>query len=179
MGGSRYQFDLTVAGESSDYMKPKVIKNLLPDSEFQDLRNHVQELRGTLEGTAYNDLQFNRWGLYNYPLLYPIHQRLTPRASELFGEMVRPSFAFLSVYGGDGICPRHTDRPPCKYTLDLVLDQMEPWEIFICDEPYLLQEGNALAYSGTDQPHHRHRIQEGNYCTLAFFHYVPINYNKT
>ena len=165
-------------------LKPKIVTEFFDPHVFDDLKNHVTQIRRIFENTPFHDKdaadddRFNRWYWHNLPLLRELHCKpaIINIASEIFGELVKPSYVFLSMYGKDGICPLHTDRPQCKYTIDYCISQKEPWEIFVNDKPYLLNENDALCYSGTDQPHYRNTIQDGNFCNLAFFHFVPINF---
>jgi len=116
--------------------------------------------------------QFRRVGAHNVPFFKAIHKQLDGVASEIFGEPVRSSYVYLSLYNDRGVCPFHTDRPQCKYTIDYCIDQDEEWPIWVDDKPYILQPNDALCYSGTDSPHWREMIK-GKYCWLAFFHFVP------
>lgn len=165
-------------------MRPTIVKNVLPDEVFSDLFVHIREIRRIYEGTPYHDLhhgadnKFNRWFWHNLPLLRRLHYSaaLASIAEKVFPEPVKPSYVFLSMYGDGGICPLHTDRPQCKYTIDLCISQKEPWPIYVNDQPYILEPNQALAYSGTDHPHYRNEIDKGNFCNLAFFHYVPVSF---
>jgi hypothetical protein len=117
-------------------------------------------------------IQFRRRGSHNVPFFVHLHQQLKDAASEIFGEPVKPSYVYLSLYNENGVCPFHTDRPQCKYTIDYCIDQDVEWPIWVDDKPYILQPNDALCYSGTDSPHWREMIK-GKYCWLAFFHFVP------
>ena len=165
--------------------KPYIIQDLFSEDIFTDLRTHVREVRRAFEGTPFEDIneppprKFNRWCWHNLPLLRKLHYHpdLLKKANEIFGEAVKPSYVFLSMYGEGGICPRHTDRAQCKYTIDMCISQRDVWPIYIDDQPYLLEENWAVAYSGTDSPHYRNTIELGNYCNLAFFHFVPVSFS--
>jgi hypothetical protein len=168
-------------------MNPTIIKEVFPGEVFDDLQMHIREVRRAFEGTPFHDRhhdvdnKFNRWYWHNLPLLRRLHysSHLQRIAETIFPEPVKPSYVFLSLYGEGGICPLHTDRPQCKYTIDLCVSQRNPWPIFVSDQPYLLNPNEALAYSGTDHPHYRNTIDPGNYCNLAFFHYVPVDFQGT
>jgi hypothetical protein len=72
---------------------------------------------------------------HNVPFFVKIHQQLVDTASDIFGEPVKPSYSFLSMYKDNGICPLHIDRPQCRYTIDYLIrqTQSEPWPILIGD----------------------------------------------
>lgn len=77
--------------------------------------------------------QFVRRYVHNSPYLVNIHRQLTDYASETFGEPLKPSYSFLSMYEDDGICPLHIDRPQCYRTIDYLIEQEQPesWPIRI------------------------------------------------
>jgi hypothetical protein len=79
--------------------------------------------------------EFVRTYVHNLPFFVKIHHQLADLASGLFGEPVKPSYCFLSMYKDNGICPLHIDRPQCRYTIDYLIrqDQTEPWPIHIGD----------------------------------------------
>lgn len=77
--------------------------------------------------------KFGRRYAHNVGFFVNIHHQLTDYASELFGEKVKPSYVFLSLYDKGGQCPLHIDRPQCRYTIDYLIrqEQAEPWPICI------------------------------------------------
>lgn len=175
-------------------LEPTIIK---PFSEplFLQLRDHVAQLRKAFDapGSQYHDAnategeRFNRWCWHNLPLLVELHHspRLIQRASELFCREVKPSYVFLSMYGPDGVCPLHTDRPQCQFTIDLQIESDGRWPIYIDGDPHILSDGEAIAYSGTGQPHFRAPMNSAKdreslgpctFMNLAFFHFVPTNW---
>ena len=102
-----------------------------------------------------------------------------------------------------GVCPVHLDAPEAKWTFDLCVDQSAPWPIYFSPvqpwpnsepeawhgadweanlkesqqfEPYILQPGQAVVFSGSSQWHYRDAIANSGsqqFCTLLFFHYIP------
>lgn len=118
---------------------------------------------------------FKRKGAHNLPFFIYIHKQLEEVASEIFGEPVKASYNYLSLYNENGVCPFHTDRPQCKFTIDYCIDQDQTWDIYVDDKNYTLKPNDALCYSGTDSPHFREKIK-GKYCWLVFFHFVPVNF---
>jgi hypothetical protein len=83
-----------------------------------------------------DDDQFVRRYAHNVPFFVGIHKQLAEFASDLFGEKVKPSYSFLSMYEDNGTCPLHVDRPQCRYTIDYLIrqTQAEPWPIHIADQ---------------------------------------------
>lgn len=78
-----------------------------------------------------NANKFGRRYAHNLPFLVGIHHQLKEYASDLFGEKVKPSYVFLSMYDKGGRCPLHIDRPQCRYTIDYLIQQesSDPWPI--------------------------------------------------
>lgn len=77
--------------------------------------------------------KFGRRYAHNVGFFVGIHHQLKDYASELFGEKVKPSYVFLSMYDKGGQCPLHIDRPQCRYTIDYLIqqEQDDPWPIAI------------------------------------------------
>lgn len=186
--------------------KPKAQIIDFPRAEFEMVKQHVTEVRRLFDwpGIPYHDanepMKFNRWYWHNAPLLKRLHHSpwLVEKASELAGQRVRPSYCFLSMYGPEGTCPLHSDRPQCQFTIDLLVnyDGAHPWPIYVESqspsptvdpkdgtEPFpangwMLKEGQALFYSGTGQRHFRRPGSEVGLrkADLVFFHFVPLSY---
>lgn len=152
-------------------MKPTVIENFLDENTYNKVKHYTNLQQYPLE---YNH-EFKRMCAHNNPFFRSMHQQLEKVASEIFKTEVRASYCFLSLYGGEGICPKHSDRPQCKYTIDLCIECDKEWDIFIDDVPYTSRNNNAICYSGTDTEHWRNRI-EGRFMNLVFFHFVPIDF---
>ncbi len=100
-------------------------------------------------------------------------------------------------------CPLHQDAPRAKWTLDLCIDQGQPWSIHFSQvRPWLehesfpetgweaevgnnpdnrfialsLMPGEAVLFSGSSQWHYRDPIPEQGskaFCHLLFFHFIP------
>ena len=114
-------------------------------------------------------------------MLHALHHspELLDFAHKTFGVAVKPSYVFLSMYGPEGVCPLHTDRPQCQFTIDLQINSDGEWPIYVDGQPHVLKDGEALCYSGTGQPHFRKPMATDSTATkmdLAFFHFVPINW---
>lgn len=168
--------------------KPQIVTPFSPEI-LQSLSRHVEEVRRLFDwpGIPYHDKdvadgdKFNRWYWHNLPLLKALHnsKEFVRFASEHFGRDLMPSYSFLSMYGPEGVCPIHTDRPQCQYTIDLCLRSDGEWPIYVDDEEFISKPGEALAYSGTGQVHYRKPMRENGTCKfmdLAFFHFVPTDW---
>jgi hypothetical protein len=205
------QIHVAKIGAPSYYvcMETKIIRPF-NDAQFTDIKKHVTEVRRLFDwpGIPYHDVcegveaKFNRWYWHNLPLLRSLHNDpdFIRLACETFGTKVQPSYVFLSMYGPDGVCPPHTDRPQCLYTIDLAVNQDGTWPIYIGEnqgttledcKPFILQEGEAIAYSGVNNRHYRKSMNvdsekilpgkektvvRATYTDLVFFHFADIRW---
>lgn len=112
----------------------QVLRNIFSESSHQAILDYLNSYRSYLPSTG--DETFVRNGAHNPQFFVKIHQQLTGLASEIFGEPVKPSYCFLSMYKDGGQCPLHFDRPTCKYTIDYLIrqEQKDPWPICISGE---------------------------------------------
>jgi hypothetical protein len=136
----------------------------------------VEDIADQMLSVPIQDETFNRHHINDDPNLVKIHEHLEPWLTEYLGKPVKKSYCFLSIYREGGICPKHTDRPQCEYTIDLCVSQKQPWTIYVDDQPFDMQENEAVIYSGTNSPHYRNRLQEGNHCFLVFYHFVDADF---
>jgi hypothetical protein len=171
------------------------------DTTLGQMRALVRELdAGAIE--YHEGEQFGRTLVHNHPFFNEMHQSMLQLASEAAGEELEPSYNFLSLYTSRGLCAPHMDAPSAKYTLDLCIEQSDPWPIYISQvvpwpehytyggedwaerimndpelrfEEYILEPGQAIFFSGSSQWHYRNR-HPGNkegFCNLIFFHFIP------
>ena len=147
---------------------------------------------------------FGRFVVHDEPTLYPLHASMADLVSERIGERVEPRYSFLSLYTKLGRCPVHLDAPSAKWTLDICIDQSEPWPLHlsqvvpwpdgfaddggdwakrVMDDPrhrftsHVLEPGDAMIFSGSSQWHHRQPLTRpgaGSFATLLFFHFIPV-----
>lgn len=169
-------------------MQPQVIKPFSTEV-FKEIQTHIKHVRKMFDhpGMIYHDAnepeqnRFNRWMWHNLPLLKQLHHdpEFIAKVFKVTGKKLKPSYVFLSMYGPEGVCPYHVDRPQCRITVDLCIDQDAVWPIYVDDVAYNLKPGEALVYSGTDQPHYRKPMKDDSqatWCNLAFFHFVPTDW---
>lgn len=152
---------------------------------------------------AHEARAMGRFIVHDEPYFTELQSTIAPLVGELVGEPVEPSYNFLSLYTKLGVCPVHLDAPQAKWTLDLCIEQSEPWPIHFSrvvpwpeEFPYegedwqewikrspglqfqshALEPGQALIFSGSSQWHYREplpRDDRKHFCTLLFLHYVP------
>jgi hypothetical protein len=166
---------------------PKIIRGLFPDETHQAICSFLDERVPLMSlGTPLDrdgDLFVRRYA-HNPPFFVGIHEQLAEFASDLFGEKVKPSYSFLSMYEDNGICPLHIDRPQCRYTIDYLIrqTQAEPWPIHIGDH-MTDQQRLALDESGggrpTDDDAIQARIDQENWHTVLLNPNDAVCYSGT
>lgn len=111
-----------------------VARQLFDPIAHEAIQAFIRE-RVPMMSLGVDDTVFMRRHAHNVPYFAGIHRQLTDYASEMFGEPVKPSYSFLSLYQHGGTCPLHIDRPQCRWTIDYLIqqDQAEPWPIKIGD----------------------------------------------
>jgi hypothetical protein len=180
--------------------KPFLIKNYIPANMLVMFQAHVEELKKD-GSTLRSDNFFKRLATNNDPKFSMFqHKFVAPSLVNRFEWPLVSSYNLLSCYlPGQGECPVHIDRPECFVTVDVCLNQLKPWPLYInssrnfwsngidthfmkdseererikqTSEEFIMEPGDALCYSGTNHAHWRNRIENDNFCDLVFFHFV-------
>jgi len=174
----------------------------------------LETIKGIVRSIRSSDMnvrEFDRFGrmiVHNHPEFTKMQAALTDAVSRHVGEAVEPSYNFLSLYTQMGVCEPHLDAPSAKWTLDLCIDQSDPWPIHFSQiipwpeqapdlgedwesalkndpglhfESKTLQPGEGIIFSGSSQWHYRDslsHVSDGGYCHLLFFHYIPKGTGK-
>lgn len=119
-------------------VEPVIVRSLFDSETHNTIVRYINEFvpfipLSTDRKDPDDESAFGRRYGNDLPFFVNIHQQLTEYASDLFGEKVKPSYVFLSMYEKAGRCPLHLDRPQCRYTIDYLIqqEQSEPWPINI------------------------------------------------
>jgi len=160
-------------------IEPVLVKNFYSSDMIALMQKQMDVLKR--EAKFQDNDRFHRLEYHNHPLFKALHELQIQKAKDLFQADIKPTYCFASMYfEGEGYCPKHTDRPQCKYTVDLCVNQVKPWSFFAeCGDrqyEFLMEPGDAILLSGTDHPHWRDKIQPDNFCDLVFFHYVDQDF---
>lgn len=124
----------------------KVVDDFFSSGSFEKIYDIV--VRQCRMLTSYYDEDFHRTAVHDHPVLTSIHKQITPYASQIFGEELKPSYVFVSNYLNGGICPLHIDRPQCYRTIDVMVhqDSEDPWELCVA-EPWTDEQ--LMNYNGS------------------------------
>ena len=118
--------------------KPLIVKDLFDAETRKTILRFMDDWLPTVRLDSDRQMadspnKFGRRYAHNVGFFVNIHSQLADYASDLFGEKVKPSYVFLSLYDKGGQCPLHIDRPQCRYTIDYLIrqEQKEPWPIAV------------------------------------------------
>ena len=127
-----------------------------------------------------------RYVAYNDPVARFFHRQIAPTVASVAGVPVKPSYVYLASYLSQAELRKHTDRAQCEFSVTFCLDfspepALEtPWPIRLdtADGTVTVYQaiGDGLAYRGTQVPHYRDALGEGQTSTSIFFHYVPADF---
>ena len=178
--------------------KPIIAHNILSKATLSEANAVIAGI-GIGDWEVHEVESFGRLVLHDHPYFTDLQQRLTEQVSNIVNEEVVPSYNFLSIYNGRGVCEPHLDNPHAKWTLDIPLDASALWPIYISSvsewptedvysrdwqpsiksslpfDAFELAPGSGLVFSGSSQWHYRDPapIERNFYSHMIFFHYVP------
>lgn len=152
-------------------ISPTIIKNFLSETELkwtQDYYNNFDKSK------MYYNRDWHRYEIDNGEVSSKILNSKVDQAKEIFkSDTLLPTFSFFAKYTGNAFFPKHKDVNACTYTLDFCLHQSEPWDLWVDDKNYTLQENEALAFYGEAQDHERKMMPNPkNEVSLIFLHYA-------
>lgn len=106
-------------------------------------------------------------------------ERLWPIIENILGEPLLPTYSYARLYSNGDILAKHTDRPACEISITLQLGKSHEysWPIYMGGFEYVLEEGDAVLYSGCDVEHWRDECKgpEGYFSGQVFMHFVRAN----
>jgi len=161
----------------------RIVRSLFDDETHGKIIEYLDKWVPLLP-LSRDDTDFVRLYYHNPPTLVAVHHALKDAASEIFGEPVKPSYCFLSMYKDGGTCPLHIDRPQCRYTIDYLVrqDQSEPWPICIgehmSDEDRLVIDEAEAAHPKGDMAI-QHRIAQETWSTIELTPNDAVCYSGT
>lgn len=153
---------------------PLIVRNLFDSSIHEAIIGFLDE-RVPLMPVGLDETEFVRTYAHNVPFFVNIHKKLVDTANQIFGEKVKPSYSFLSMYKDNGICPLHIDRDQCRYTIDYLIrqDQPEPWPILIGD--HMTDDAREQVFTESLHPTEEEAIQAR--IAIENWHRVELNPN--
>jgi hypothetical protein len=127
-----------------------------------------------------------RYAVHNEPVARFFHHQIASVLSDVAGEALKPSYVYFASYMGGAELKKHTDREQCDFSITFCLDY-SPEPDFATSWPIRLETrtgistvyqtlGDGLAYRGTQVPHFRDVLPDGQTSTSIFFHYVKADF---
>ena len=124
-----------------------------------------------------------RYVAYNETVARFFHRHIAAWVAVVAGCPVKPSYVYLASYLSGAELRKHTDRAQCEFSVTFCLD-FSPEPVLETPWPIRLDTangtvtvyqalGDGLVYRGTQIPHYRDCLGEGQTSTSIFFHYVP------
>ena len=110
-------------------------------------------------------------------MTYDIHKQLWDLAKEAFeSETLLPSYAIICLYKEDGNLEMHKDFGSNKYVLDFCLYQKHPWDFYVEEEKFSMNENDIVSFWGEEQTHGRKEYpnpKENIVCNIMFVYAEP------
>ena len=166
-----------------------ILEHLLPAAHVLALGRYFRALAD--EGFLARDDEggTRRFIAHNHPIANFWHDQLNERVAQLVGQRTKPSYSFVSVYSEGGDLFWHTDRPPCEYTLTLLMDYApltedgrSSWPLKVRGRDGALNAiqqrvGEALIFKGRELKHSRDVLPAGHRSSSLLFHFVNEDYD--
>lgn len=114
------------------------------------------------------------------------YQKVFWYAHSIDPDMIPNTFMYVRYskkYGTPKLLP-HVDNSNTDFTIDCQIDSTMPWTIVIENEPYILNNNDALIFDSCKNVHWREPIifDQNDYIDMAFFHFIhkdkPNNFKK-
>lgn len=166
-----------------------VLENLLPGDHVEELGRYFQALAAQGFLSCSEDRGSRRYIAHNHPVANFWHDQLNERVSQLAGRPTKRSYSFASLYLAGGDLFWHTDRPPCEYTVTLLLDyapldadRRSPWALKVKGRDGTIHTlhqriGEALLFKGRELRHGRAMLPDGHRSASLLFHFVNEDYD--
>jgi hypothetical protein len=164
-----------------------VLRDVISPLQIAAARSYARALEseGYLQ-LDHEDVKEKRFFKHNDELFRFLHRQTGYLLRRVTGEMIIPSFTYLSAYCEGAALPRHKDRPQCVWNASLLIDTNREdddgrtWPICL-EMPEGTREvrldlGDAIVYHGAEIPHWRPEATNGDRQSLVLMHYVPFDF---
>lgn len=182
--------------------RTRTLRGILGDDEIADIKTEIRSIPTTAID-ATNHKRFGHLSVRNHAYFSALQMRLTERVSELAGETVEANGTCLRLHAHPGLCCPTLESPAAKWTLEIAIDQSEPWPVRVSqslDWPelpltlpgrwheiaarterlrfasHISDQGDAVLYSASSQWHCRAAPLSGDrraYCDVLRLHFIP------
>lgn len=164
------------------------LADLLPASHVAELARYFWALAREGFLALDEDRGCKRHVAHSHPVADFWHDQLNERVSQLVGHRTKPSYSFVSLYLEGGDLKWHNDRPPCEYTITLLIDYApldgegrSPWALQVKGRDGSIHRlhqriGDALIFKGRELLHSRDALPAGHRSGSLLFHFVDAEY---
>lgn len=162
------------------------LRGLLHPVQVHALARYYRAMIGTGEWKLGDGQVERRYGQHNEPIARYFHYQFRNLVSQIAGEPVKPTYAYISAYRGGAALRAHLDRRQCEFTMSLLIDSKEdaePWPLWFQTHTgktsLTLACGDAVLFCGCELPHWREVSATEQFATTLLFHYVPSGFRGT
>jgi len=160
----------------------KIYKNILSEQDIADIYNAVDNAQENQTVT----LEHYRQKAYFVELPNHVVEKITSFVQNIYPEKIKLteiSFAtYRKIDGPDPILSPHFDSTfeEPRFTFDLQLKSNISWPIVVEGRSYILNDNEALVFSGTSQIHWRtpRDFKDDDFIDMVFCHFSLVDNNK-
>jgi hypothetical protein len=152
------------------------IEALIEEGLRRMLYDHVRR-RAAVAPPAFMDGQEGAVEMFSDPVMEHVLAGVRPRAEQLCGLRLYPTYSFFRVYRHGNVLERHLDRAACEISVSVSLGPVldPPWPLWLKgpmgESAIDLAPGDAVLYRGIECEHWRERFA-GDHLAQVFLHYV-------
>jgi hypothetical protein len=165
--------------------KPRIIKNLLTESERAELKEAIRKVRE--DEIQYSEkMQFQWWGRINHSIPIPdsvMSKFLEVAHREGSPELERTdhaSFCYDIKYGDYTQLPPHMDAPKNQLQMDYQVESNTKWALVVEGERFELEDNDVLLFAGGYQMHWREEktLQAGEFVDMFDIAFAVPNFQE-
>jgi hypothetical protein len=163
-------------------LQNKIYKNILSEQDIKDIYVEIEKAQENQTMT----LQHYRQKAYFVELPKHVVDKISLFVQNIYPEKIKLteiSFAtYRKVDGPDPILSPHFDSTfeEPRFTFDLQLKSNISWPIVVEGKAYVLNDNEALVFSGTSQIHWRtpRDFKDDDFIDMVFCHFSLVDNNK-
>jgi len=152
-------------------VKHKLIKNFFSKNELSIIQKYCYNKLDQSKDYYIDEQSFSpAW--YNDSLMNVFLDKKLDLIEHESNLKIFPTYAYWRYYVFGATLKKHTDRPACEISVTACIKKYDDWSIFIKDEEFHIEEGDAVLYAGHEVEHWRSGVYKGEGLAQVFLHYV-------
>jgi hypothetical protein len=164
-----------------------IVKNLLTDSEREELKAAIDESRRPEGG---NVSEFKFWSRINSNIKIPdstmnkFHAIALEHGDPSLNFSAQTCFRYDPKYasvGGLTQCPPHNDGGyKVQFSIDYQVESNVSWPLWVEGKEYILEDNDALVFSGRSHVHWRDDqvLNDGEFVDMYIMHFTQPGYEE-